>query len=56
MQSNTLIVFELLVFWTVRFVKHVAPDQALQKIGHYHQGIKMQRFFKNLFIWAIAMG
>ena len=34
MGAKTLIVFELLVFWIVRFVKPATPDQALQKIGH----------------------
>jgi len=53
MEAYTLIVFKLLVIWTVRFVKLAAPDQALQKIGHWHQGMQMQRFFKNLLIWAI---
>jgi hypothetical protein len=32
-EAYNLIVFELLFFWTERFVKLAAPDQALQKIG-----------------------
>jgi len=33
-EAYTLMVFELLVFWTARIVKPAAPDQALQKISH----------------------